>query len=73
MTSTLCTLYLELTLQVLCESRWFISVRVVQGCEGVGDIPGVRGVQGGICMFRVSRLDWHKNSDLRSKSATGTT
>ena len=24
-----------------------MGVWVVQGCEGVGDIPGVRGVQGG--------------------------
>ena len=33
----------------------------------------IQGVQGGICMFCISRLDWHENSDLRSKSATGTT
>ena len=46
MTLVLCTLYLELTLQVLCESHWFMGVWVVQGCEGVGDISGVRGVQG---------------------------
>ena len=41
------TLYLELALQVLCESRGAGGVWMVQGCEGVGDIPGVRGVQGG--------------------------
>ena len=25
----------------LCESRWFMGIGVVQGCEGVGDVPGV--------------------------------
>ena len=50
-----------------------MGVWMVQGCEGVGDIPGIQGVQGGICMFCISRLDWHENSDLRSKPATGTT
>ena len=46
-TSLFGTLYLKLALQVLSEGGWTLSVRVVQGCEGVGDIPGVRGVQGG--------------------------
>ena len=41
------TLYLKPALQILSEGRWALSVWVVQGCEGVGDIPGVRGVQGG--------------------------
>ena len=45
--SSLGTLYLKLTLQILSEGGGTLSVRVVQGCEGVGDIPGVRGVQGG--------------------------
>ena len=43
MTLTLCTLYLKLMLQILCESGWFVGVRMVQGCEGVGDIPGIQG------------------------------
>ena len=47
MTSMLCMLYLKLVLQILCESSWFVGVRVVQGCEGMGDIPGIQGVQGG--------------------------
>ena len=46
-TSSLGTLYLKLALQILSEGRGIVSVWVVQGCEGVGDIPGVRGVQGG--------------------------
>ena len=46
-TLTLCMLYLKLMLQVLCESRWFVGIGVVQGCEGMGDVPGVQGVQGG--------------------------
>ena len=41
------TLHLKLALQVLSESRWVVDIWMVQGCEGVGDIPGVRGVQGG--------------------------
>ena len=47
MTLMLCTLYLKLMLQILCESSWFVGVWMVQGCEGVGDIPSIRGVQGG--------------------------
>ena len=50
-TSSLGTLYLKLALQVLCESRWIGRIWMVQGCEGVGDIPGVRGVQGGSVCF----------------------
>ena len=41
------TLYSKLALQILGEDRWTLSVWMVQGCEGVGDIPGVQGVQGG--------------------------
>ena len=40
------TLHLKLALQVLCESRRIGSIWMVQGCKGVGDIPGVRGVRG---------------------------
>ena len=70
-TSTLCMLYLKLTLQILCESSWFVGVGVVQGCKGVGDIPGILGVQGGSAGSVLQ--DWiDKNSDLRSKSITGT-
>ena len=38
----------------------------------MGDIPGIRGVQGGSVCSVLLRLDCHKNSDLKSKSATGT-
>ena len=41
MTLTLHTLYLKLVLQILSESCWFVGIRMIQGCEGVGDIPGV--------------------------------
>ena len=57
MTSMLCTLYLKLVLQILCESSGFMGVGMVQVYEGVGDIPGVQGVSGGICMFCATRLD----------------
>ena len=46
-TLTLCMFYLKLMLQILCESCWFMGILMVQGCEGMGDIPGVQGVQGG--------------------------
>ena len=62
----------QLLLEVLCKSTRFMGVRVIQGCEGMGDIPGIRGGSRGICKFCDSWLDWHKNSDLRSKSTTHT-
>ena len=57
MTSTLCTLHLKLALQILGESSRLVGVGVVQGCKGVGDIPGVLGDSRGICRFCVIRLD----------------
>ena len=33
-------------LQILGESTWTVRIRVIRGDEGVGDIPGVRGVSG---------------------------
>ena len=71
-TLALHTLHLKLVLQILCESRRFMGIGVVQGCKGVGDVLGIQGGSGGICMFRVTLLDWQKNSDLGSKSATDT-
>ena len=41
MTLMLRMLYLKLALQILSESRWFVGIGVVQGCEGMGDIPGI--------------------------------
>ena len=40
-------LLVQLLLQVLGESTEFVSIWMIQGSEGVGDIPGVQGVQGG--------------------------
>ena len=57
MTLMLCTLYLKLTLQILSESYWFVGIGMVQGCEGMGDIPGIQGVQGGSAGSVVTRLD----------------
>ena len=34
----LCT---KLVLKVLCESTWAVTVRVICGDGGVGDIPGI--------------------------------
>ena len=42
------------------------------GLQGCGRYPRHTRCSGGICMFCASRLDWHENSDLRSKSTTGT-
>ena len=36
----------EFLLQVLSESTGTVAVWVIRGDEGVGDFPGVRGVQG---------------------------
>ena len=39
---------MELLLQVLGKSTCTVTIRVIRGDEGVGDIPGVRGVQGSL-------------------------
>ena len=46
-TKSLCLLQTELLLKVLCESTWTVTIRVIRGDEGVGDIPGVQGGSGG--------------------------
>ena len=46
MTKPLRLLQTKLLLQVLGESTWTVTIRVIRGDEGVGDIPGVRGVSG---------------------------
>ena len=45
-TKSLSSLEAELMLQVLSESTWIVRIWVIRGDEGVGDIPGVRGVSG---------------------------
>ena len=42
-TKTLCSLVMELVLQVLCESTGTMTIWVIRGGEGMGDIPGIRG------------------------------
>ena len=42
-----------------------MGVGMVQGCEGVGDIPGIQGVQGGSAGSVVTRLDL--TQELRPK------
>ena len=37
---------MELLLQVLCKSTWTVTIRMIRGDEGVGDIPGIRGGSG---------------------------
>ena len=63
---------MELLLQVLSESTWTLTVWVICGDEGMGDIPGIRGDSGGVCGFCAIGLDCHKNSDLRSEVGIGT-
>ena len=46
MTKSLCPLKTELLFKVLGESTWAMTVWVICGDEGVGDIPGVRGGSG---------------------------
>ena len=45
-------------LQVLSESTWTMGIGVIRGDEGVGDIPGVQGVSGGVYRFcaNIARL-----------------
>ena len=47
-TKLFCALFAQLLLEILCESTWFWVIQVIQGCEGVGDIPGVQGGSGGL-------------------------
>ena len=49
-TKMLCSLTMELLLQVLGQSTGAMAVRVICGDEGVRDIPGIRGVRG-VCRF----------------------
>ena len=39
---------MKFLLQVLGESTWTVTIGVIRGDEGVGDIPGIRGVQGSL-------------------------
>ena len=39
---------MELLLQVLSQSARAMTVWMIRGGKGVGDIPGVQGVQGGL-------------------------
>ena len=48
MTKTLSSLGAELLLQVLGQSAWAMTLWMIRGDGGVGDIPGVQGVQGGL-------------------------
>ena len=45
-TKSLCTLGTKLLFKVLSESTQTVTVWVIRGDEGVGDIPGVRGGTG---------------------------
>ena len=49
-TKTLSSLMTELLLQILSQSTRAMTVWVIHGDEGVGDIPGILGVQG-VCRF----------------------
>ena len=45
-TKSLSSLGAELMFQVLGERAWTVRIWVIRGDEGVGDIPGIRGVSG---------------------------
>ena len=47
-TKTFSSLETELLLRVLCKSTRTMTVGVIRGDKGVGDIPGVRGGSGGL-------------------------
>ena len=73
-----------LRLHRLAHCTWSLHFRYSVRAEGSGAYGWYRVARaweisqayevfkGRICMFHTSRLDWHENSDLRSKSATGT-
>ena len=44
----LSSLNTELLLQVLGQRTGAVAIWMIRGDEGVGDIPGIRGVQGGL-------------------------
>ena len=41
-------LFVQLLLQVFGESMRLVTIWMIHGCEGVGDIPGIRGGSGGL-------------------------
>ena len=43
--------------KILGESTWAVTVRVIRGDEGVGDIPGVRGGSGESVEVLRNKLD----------------
>ena len=45
-TKSLCALRTEPLLEILGEGTWTVTVWVIRGDEGVGDVPGVRGGSG---------------------------
>ena len=49
-TKMLSSLMVELLLQILGQSARAVAIWVIHGDEGIGDILGVRGVQG-VCRF----------------------
>ena len=54
-TKSLSTLCAKLLLKILGESTRTVTVWVIRGDEGVGDIPGVRGDSGGVCQSSVQQ------------------
>ena len=60
--SSLCT---ELLFKILGECTGAVTIRVIRGDEGVGDIPGVRGGSGGVS--RVQRNVARLTQELRLK------
>ena len=50
-TKTFGPLLMEFLLEVLCQSTWTVTIWVIRGDKGVGDIPGVQGGFRGVCRF----------------------
>ena len=48
MTKTFGSLQAKLLLQIFSESARTVTIWMICGDEGVGDIPGVQGVSGGL-------------------------
>ena len=64
-TKMLGLLVTELLFEILCQSAWTMAIWVIRGCEGMGDIPGVRGGFRGVCRFHA--IETRLTQELRLK------
>ena len=56
-TKSLCALCTKPLLEILSQGTRTVTVWVIRGDEGVGDVPGVQGGSGESLKFRTMKLD----------------